>query len=77
MMTAKDAFGLIVRIVGFGCILAGYVDLFHTLGSALSLPTLSRYSPAVDGLAAAFYIVSGVFIFAGADLIARIAYRGK
>jgi hypothetical protein len=73
-MTAREAFGVVIRIAGTASVLAGAIDLFHVVAGAFGWPVFNRYPLAADALAAAFYAVFGLAIIVGADLITRLVY---
>ena len=73
-MRPRDAFGVIVRAAGFGCVLAGVIDLGHVAVESLGLPIHSNYLAVVTLTAAGFWMLLGLAVLAGASLIVRLVY---
>lgn len=73
-MKPRDIFGLIVRVAGFGSILAGIFDLIHLAVVWLGLPLASNYPQAATATAAGIYIVIGCTIIVSAEFITCLAY---
>jgi len=73
-MTARDLFGLAVRLVGLSSIIAGLLDGFHVVAVQFGLPVPSHYPVGADEVAAVFYLASGAVVLFGANLIVRVVY---
>ena len=73
-MTARDIFGLIVRVIGLGLIVFGVFYLFPVATILLGLPFPSRFSASANALAAAFFLILGAIFILGAKPITRVVY---
>jgi hypothetical protein len=65
---------VLVRAAGFGCLLAGLIDLGHVAFELLGLPIHSNYPVALTLTAVSFWSVLGLLLLAGASLIVRLVY---
>lgn len=76
-MSARDAFGVVVRSVGFGCVVAGLLNAVNFVLAVLALPTgysTVQYPISVTATAAIVWTFVGLAILGCARWIVRIAY---
>jgi len=73
-MKARDAFGVIVRTAGFGCVLVGLLGLVSVAVEALGLP-VGATRPAGHVLTlAGIWMLMGLVVLAGASRIVSLIY---
>jgi hypothetical protein len=75
-MTARDLYGLAVRIAGLTFLVLAFFDASHWAIKQLRLPMPSSYTAGTDAVAAAFFLVAGLLLTFGAGVLTRLAYGG-
>jgi hypothetical protein len=73
-MTAKDLFGLIVRVAGLTFICFAAMDFTYAISTLAGWPLTGRYPAGRDAVAAAFFLIIGAVLFFAATPITRLAY---
>ena len=73
-MTARDWYGLAVRLAGLAFFVFALFDVVHVLSQQLGLPLPSRYSATADAIAAGFFFVLGLFLTFAAGALTRLTY---
>jgi hypothetical protein len=73
-MTAREAFGVIVRTLGVCGFIMSAFDLFHIALGLTRYESLNKYPVTVDVFACAFYAANGIILIGGANFITRLAY---
>lgn len=73
-MTARETFGVIVRAMGFGSILASVIDLGHIAAQGAGLPVVTHYPAAGVATSAGNYFIIGIAVILAAKPITRIIY---
>ena len=71
-MSARDIFGLAVRICGGAFIVCGYFALFHAVAAPFGYPR--HYPIAVDLIGAAGWLIPGFALLLGARPVTNLAY---
>jgi hypothetical protein len=73
-MTARDLYGLVVRIAGLSFLVLALFDAAHWAIKKLGLPMPSPYTAETDAVAAAFFLALGFLFTFGAGALTRLAY---
>jgi len=73
-MTAKDLFGVAIRIGGMVFIVYALFGLIRAVVQLTGLPYPSQYSLEVDLISTAGYFVLGLALVMGAGIIVRASY---
>jgi hypothetical protein len=74
-MTARDAFGLVVRTVGLCCIGLAINAVAYILIQAADWAPHAQYPQQAHVLYLVLYLIAGILLFKCADKIAYWAYR--
>lgn len=73
-MKAQDAFGVIVRAAGFGCVLAGILNLLYSVTEIFGLVFRPGLPAGRILTGAAIWILVGLAVLAGASRIVSLIY---
>ena len=77
-MTARDLYGLAVRLAGLVFWVFAAFDLVYAIVKPLGIPLPSRYTESSDLVITAAWILLGIAATAAADILTRFAYgKGK
>jgi hypothetical protein len=73
-MTARDLYGLVVRIAGLVFLVLAFFDASHWAIKQLGLPMPSPYAAGTDAVAAGCFLAIGLLLTFGAGLLTQLAY---
>jgi hypothetical protein len=75
-MSAKDVFGLILRLTGMGFVIFGILDAMGVVATLSGFQTGygSRYPVETMALAMAMYLATGLFLLVAAKPITNLVY---
>lgn len=73
-MTARELFELVVRLGGVVSAAMAFFDVYHVVLSLIGAPYPSHWGVTTDSFAALGFLILGVALFAGAPLLATLAY---